>query len=285
MSLRHAVRSLVFAAAIAGAAVPGLAQDDPPAAPQHDHGGAAERPDTASGELPPFIPPLTDEDRRAAFPDLDGHTVHDEALHYFVLVDGIEWGGAGDGALAVNAQGWIGGDSDRFWFRASGEGAGDGVDHAGAELFYGTQIGRWWDIVAGIRQDVRPGVPRTWAAIGVQGLAPQWFELAATAYVGASARTYFRVEAEYELLLTNRLVLQPRLEAGIAGASDVERGIGAGLGSTEAGLRLRYEIRREVAPYVGVTWSGRWGRTAELAEAAGEESSAARVLAGLRMWF
>ena len=105
---------------------------------------------------------------------------------------------------------------------------GGDLAEAQAHAPYGRAIHRWWDVVAGVRQDFRPGPARTWAAVGVQGLAPYWFEVEATAYIGESGRTHFRFETEYELLLTNRLVLQPLVELEIYGKSDPERGIGAG---------------------------------------------------------
>lgn len=237
-------------------------------------------------ELPSDIPPITDEDRAAAFPDVEGHAVHDDAVNYFVLFDQLEWqGGNGDSALSWDNKGWVGKDRDRLWFRTEGEGEEEGLTHAEVQVLYGRAIARWWDLVAGVRQDLRPGPARTWAAVGIQGLAPYWFEVEATAYVGASGRTLFRFETEYELLLTNRLVLQPLVEVDIYGKSDPERGIGAGLSSADAGLRLRYEIRREVAPYVGLVWNWKFFGTADLAEAAGDGTGGARLLVGLRMWF
>jgi copper resistance protein B len=139
--------------------------------------------------------------------------------------------------------------------------------------------------VAGVRQDFEPGPSRTWAAVGVQGLAPYWFEVELTGYVGASGRTHLRGEVEYELLLTNRLVLQPLLEVELYTKSDPERGIGAGLSTTDVGLRLRYEFKREFAPYIGVTWNNKWGQTGDFAEAAGEDTGGARFVTGLRLWF
>ena len=112
-----------------------------------------------------------------------------------------------------------------------------------------------------------------------------WFEVELTGYIGASGRTHIRGEVEYELLLTNRLVLQPLLELELFGKSDPERGVGAGLSTTDLGFRLRYEFRRELAPYVGVTWNNKWAGTADFAEAAGEETSGARFVTGVRLWF
>jgi copper resistance protein B len=187
--------------------------------------------------------------------------------------------------LNIDSRGWVGRDRDRLWFRAEGDREDGRVGEAQTHVLYGRQFSRWWDVVAGVRQDFRPGPAQTWAAFGVQGLAPYWFEIEATAYVGASGRSHARFEVEYELLLTNRLVLQPLLETEIVGKSDPERGVGAGLSTTNAGFRLRYEFRREVAPYVGVSWNNKWGKTADFAEAAGEGTSGARFVTGLRLWF
>jgi copper resistance protein B len=244
-------------------------------------------PGAAQGErpndLPPFIPRITDDDRKAAFPDVEGHAVHDQAVNYFVLLDQFEW--RNNAGLSVDSRGWLGRDRDRLWFRAEGEGDGGSVGEAHADLLYGRHLSRWWDLVAGIHQDFRPGDPQTWAAFGIQGLAPHWFEIEATAYVGASGRTQARVEVEYELLLTNRLVVQPLLEAELVGKSDADRGVGAGLSTTDLGFRLRYELKREFAPYVGLVWSQKWGKTADFAEAGGEDAGGLRFLTGLRLWF
>lgn len=233
------------------------------------------------------LPPVTDEDRKAAFPELNGqHTVHDDAVFTYVLFDQLEWQ-AGDGVtgLTWDTEGWTGGDVNRFWFRTAGEAQDGDLDEANAHALYGRAIARWWDLVVGVRQDARPGPARTWAAVGIQGLAPYWFEVEATAYIGEAGRTHLRFETEYELLFTNRLILQPVVEFDIYGKSDPERGLGAGLSSMESGLRLRYEIRREFAPYVGVTWSRKFFGTADLARAEGEDTSGARFALGARVWF
>ena len=237
-------------------------------------------------ELPSFIPAVTDADRKAAFPDVAGHTVHDRALRSFVLFDQLEWQSvSGGGGFNVDSKGWIGGDRDRFWFRAEGGSEGRRVGEAEAHLLYGRQVSRWWDVVAGVRQDSRPGPARTWAAVGIQGLAPYWFEVELTGYVGAEGHTHFRGEVEYELLLTNRLVLQPLVEVEVFGKSDPERRLGAGLSTIDTGFRLRYEFRREFAPYVGLTWNNKFGKTADFAEAVGEHTAGARFVTGLRLWF
>lgn len=237
-------------------------------------------------ELPAFIPRLTDEDRTAAFPDLEGHPAHDRAIHSFVLFDQLEFLANGDEQeIALDTKGWIGRDRDRVWFRAEGDGDDERVGEAQVHVLYGRQVSRWWDLVSGIRQDFRPGPAQTWAAVGIQGLAPYWFEVEATGYVGADGRTHARLELEYELLLTNRLIAQPLAEIELFGKSDPERGIGGGLSSTDLGLRVRYEFKRELAPYAGVVWRNKWGKTADFAKAAGEGTGGARFVTGLRLWF
>jgi copper resistance protein B len=270
---------LVLLGAIAVGATPAWAQHA-----EHEQGSPKE---TAQQPLPPFIPPITDEDRRAAFPqDIEGHAVHDAMINSFVLFDQLEWqSNAGGTGLNIDMKGWVGRDRDRLRFRIEGDGEDGRMGEAEAHVLYGRQFSRWWDVVAGVRHDFEPGPSRTWAAVGIQGLAPYWFEVELTGYVGESGRTHLRGEVEYELLLTNRLVLQPLVEVNLFGKSDPERSLGAGLSTTDAGLRLRYEVRREFAPYVGVSWNHKWGETADLAEAAGEDTGGARFVAGLRLWF
>ena len=255
------------------------------AAPAHDR-PAPERAPAAAQELPAFVPPPTDADRAAAFPDVDTHAMHGTSLNFFLLFDQLEWH-AGDAAngFDLDSRGWIGGDRDRLWFRAEGDDDGGRLGEAQAHVLFGRQFARWWDLVAGVRQEFRPGPAQTWAAVGIQGLAPYWFEVEATAYVGASGRTQARLAFEYELLLTNRLFLQPLLEVEFTGKSDPERRVGAGLSATDLGIRLRYEWRREIAPYVGLTWSRKWGSTAAFAREDGDAPASARLATGLRLWF
>ena len=237
-------------------------------------------------EYPAGIPPLTDADRQAAFPDVDGHTVHDNAVNYFVLFDQFEGQtGDGPGGFSWDTKGWVGRDRNRLWFRTEGERVGGRFDQAQTNLLYGRAIARWWDVTAGVRLDTLPDTPRTALAVGVQGLAPYWFEVEASAYVETSGRAHLRIETEYDLLFTNRLVLQPLVEFEIYARADPERHIDAGLSTGELGLRLRYEIRREFAPYVGVIWNRKFFGTADFARAAGEDTGGARVAIGVRTWF
>ena len=221
------------------------------------------------------IPPVTDADRAAAFPDVDGHTVPDNAVHSFVLFDHLEWqGGQRSNVASWDASGWVGHDLNRLWFRAEGEADSGRLGDAEAHLLYGRAVARWWEVVVGLRQDLRPGPAQSWLAVGVQGMAPYWFDVEATAYLSAGGQTAVRLEAGYELLFTRRLVLQPLVELNLYGQTNAERGIGASLSSFDAGLRVRYELRREFAPYLGVIWNNRVGETAALADAACENGGA-----------
>ncbi|MDO8678620.1 MAG: copper resistance protein B [Acidobacteriota bacterium] len=218
---------------------------------------------------------------------MHGHTVHDRAINYFVLFDQLEWQKDGDATQGVNwdFKAWIGGDLNRIWIHSEGASEQSRLEEGEVHVTYGRAFSRWWDVVAGVRRDTRPGPGQTWGTVGIQGLAPQWFEVQATLYVGESAATLARLEVEYELLVTNRLVLQPLVELSVYGKAIPERRIGAGVSSAEAGLRLRYEVRREFAPYVGLVWHRRFGGTADFSRAAGEDVGGWRIAAGVRTWF
>ena len=237
----------------------------------------------------PNSPPLTDADRAAAFPDLgetSAHALDEDPLNKMLLFDQLETQRADGGdVLSWDFTGWVGHSLDRLWIRSEGERQSGTTERADLQLLWGHSIGRWWDLVAGVRQDFRPGPSQSWAAFGVQGLAPYRFELAATAYVGEAGRTSARFEAEYELLITNRLILQPLIELNWYGRADAARGIGPGLSTAEAGLRLRYEFRREVAPYIGLVRERIVGGTADFARAAGADTRDTRLVAGIRLWF
>ncbi|MBV7497877.1 copper resistance protein B [Pseudomonas sp. PDM24] len=232
------------------------------------------------------IPALTDADRAAVYVSPAGHAVHDSALNYYLLADKLEWQDADDGsALAWDLSGWVGGDIDRLWLRSEGERVNGKTEDAEVQALWGHAISPWWDVVTGVRQDFKPGAPQTWAALGVQGMALYNFEAEATAFIGEGGQTAARLEGDYDILLTNRLILQPTAELNVYGKNDPQRGIGSGLSNTEAGLRLRYEIRREFAPYIGVTWNRTYGKTADYAKDEGEDRSEARLVVGVRLWF
>lgn len=232
------------------------------------------------------IPPLTDADRAAVYNAPGGHEVHDSALNSLFIFEKLEWQDADDGsALSWEAQGWIGGDVDRLWLRSEGERTNGKTEKAEVQALWGHAISPWWDLVSGVRQDFKPGDPQTWAAFGIQGLALYNFEAQATAYLGEDGQTAARLEGNYDILLTNKLILQPTAEFNFYGKNDPQRGVGSGLSESEVGLRLRYEVRREFAPYVGVTWNRSYGKTADYAREEGEDNSEARLVVGVRVWF
>lgn len=241
---------------------------------------------TAPGELRTPIPPITEADRAAAMPPA-GHMEHlDNAIHGYTLINRLEGWDADPGkGLAWEGQGWIGTDLDRVWWRSEGERVDGHTEAADLEVLYGRSVSTWWDVVAGVRHDFEPGDSQSFAAIGVQGLAPQKFEVAATAYIGERGQSAARLEVEYELLLTNRLILQPLVEVDFHGKNDPARGIGSGLSTAEAGLRLRYEFTRRFAPYVGVVHERAFGNTADLRRGEGESVGDTRFVVGIRSWF
>jgi copper resistance protein B len=243
-------------------------------------------PALAAAQDPQPVPPVTDADREAAFPDVHGHTVHDTAFTYKILIDQLEWQYI-HGAQGVrwDSNSWFGGDLHRVWVKSEGEAVDGVLDDAELRLLYGRSVSPWWELTAGVRQDMRPRPSHTWFAIGVHGLAPQWFEIDANLYVGPAGHLAARFEAEYELLLTNRLVLQPLVELSLSGRDDPDRGIAAGLSTGEVGFRLRYEVRREVAPYAGVVWHRKLFGTADIANAGGRDAGGWHLVAGLRTWF
>jgi len=232
------------------------------------------------------IPVLTDADRQAANPVSSTHASGDTSIHSYTLINRLEaWDANPGAAIGWEGGGWIGQDIKRLWWRTEGERVDGSTEAANLEALYGHAFSPWWDWVVGVRQDFKPAGDRSFAAIGLQGLAPQWFEVLVTGYLGTGGQTMARFEAEYELLITNRLVLQPLLDSVLHGKSDPARGIGAGLTTIEVGARLRYEFTRRFAPYAGVSYERAFGKTADLRRAAQEDEGDLRVVAGVRIWF
>lgn len=233
------------------------------------------------------IPAVTAADRLAAFPPIDhGAMEHAPEIHSLLLVNRLEhWDGQHGSGQAWEASGWVGGNINRLWLRSEGERSGGRTGSADLEVMYGRSVSPWWDVLVGVKQDFRPADSRTWAAVGIQGLAPYKFETSATAYVGEGGQLAATVEVEYELLLTNRLILQPLLEATFSAKDEPAYRNGAGLNKVEAGLRLRYEFSRRFAPYIGISHERLFGATADYHEAAAEHARDTRWVAGVRVWF
>jgi copper resistance protein B len=215
----------------------------------------------------------------------------DPVMDRMIFVHGVldQFEGRSDGRapeLRWSGQGWIGTDYDKFWLKTEGERARDGtVEDGRHEFLYSRAATTYFDVQAGLRSDLDSRPSRHWAAFGLQGLAALFFDVEATAYVSSSGHLAARLEASYDLLLTNQLIVQPEIELNLYSKSDRARLVGAGLSDIDAGVRLRYEMHRKFAPYIGVTYEGKFGQTARLARSAGEGTSGVRVVFGLRSWF
>lgn len=189
--------------------------------------------------------------------------------------DGYRWDGAG----------WFGGDIHRLVVKTEGEGGfGDRVEAAEVQALYARALDPYWNLQAGVRQDLGAGAKRTYATLGVEGLAPYWFDVEGAVFLSDKGDVLARAEAWYDQRITQRATLQPRIELNLAAQDMPGSRIGAGLSTAELGLRLRYEIRRELAPYIGVSWERRYGATARYARAAGADSGGFALTLGVRAW-
>lgn len=203
-----------------------------------------------------------------------------------LLVDNLETIRTKDStSVEYGLQAWYGRTYNRAVLKAEGEVDDGRFKEARTELLWGHAVAVFWDTQLGVRYDSGEGPNRSWLVFGVQGLAPYWFNVDATAYVGEAGRTALRLDAEYDLLFTQKLILQPVVETNVYGQSDAERGLGSGLSDVSVALRLRYEIRREFAPYVGIERVRKFGDTADFARAAGTGAGETRLIAGVRFWF
>ncbi len=253
------------------------------------HGGTADPP-TATAELAPpqdhaadaYYDPAAMADARADMTRENGGMTFSQWM-----IDRAEYRvQRGRDIFAWEGEGWIGGDINRLAFRTKGEReAGGGLDHAEVQTLYSRAIDPWFNLEAGVRQDFGAGPDRTYAAIGISGLAPYWFEVEGTAFVSNQGDLHLRVEGNYDQRLTQRLILQPALELNFAAQDVPEQRIGSGLSDVELGLRLRYEFAREFAPYVGVNWERKLGDTARYARREGENAASTSLVMGVRFWF
>jgi len=214
------------------------------------------------------------------------HAMLEDPLNKLVLLDRFETQrGAGGSLQRWDLETWVGKSLTKIWIRTEGERVSGATERTELELLWGKSFARWWELVAGARSDFEPGSTQNWAAVGVRGTAPYRIDLEATAYFGDGGRTALRVKSHYELLVTNKLILQPLAELNWYAGRDAARGLGAGLADAGIGLRLRYEVKREVAPYVGLVAERKLGGTADFARAAGRDPSDTRLVAGIRLRF
>ena len=190
--------------------------------------------------------------------------------------DGYRW----------EAEAWFGGDIDRFMVKTEGEGTfGEPIDDAEVQLLYSRAVAPYWNAHVGVRHDFRPDPSRTYAVVGIEGVAPYWFHLSGQLFLSDKGDFRARAEGSYDQRITQSLILSPRAEFNLSAQDMPAIGVGSGLTDVELGLRLRYEVRKEFAPYVGVEWSRKVGDTARYASAAGEDASVVNFVAGIRFWF
>lgn len=226
------------------------------------------------------------EARAALLPELGG------AMHRLFSIDRLEARLAnGDDGYVWEFNAWYGGDIDKLWIKSEGEGEfGGSLEEAEIQALWSHAIGPYFDVQAGIRYDIRPnsvhhGPDRAHAVLGIQGLAPYFFEIDMAGFLSDAGDLTARIEAEYDQRITQRLILQPRIELSLAAQDIPEIGIGSGLSGLEAGLRLRYEVVPEFAPYIGVEWQRQFGATADFSRAAGGDPDRTVFLAGVKLWF
>ncbi|MEO5707706.1 MAG: copper resistance protein B [Alteraurantiacibacter sp.] len=194
--------------------------------------------------------------------------------------------GNGSDGYRWDASAWFGGGIDRLAIKSEGDGSfGEALDHGEVQALWSRAVDPYWNLQGGVRQDFGQGPDRTYAVLGIEGLAPYWFDLGASAYLSNKGDVLARIEGDIDQRITQRLILQPRVEANFAAQDIPASGLGAGLSDLELGLRLRYELRREFAPYVGLSWDRKFGDTADYARAAGEQASSTNFVAGIRFWF
>lgn len=244
-----------------------------------------------AGDMPPPVGSLPRSDGSAGKPDSAygigiGMAMDDDPLVSKLMLDQLEMvqGNNGD-QMAWDGHFRVGYDMNQIWIRSEGQRLHGKTEDADAELLWGHAMSPYWDTMLGVRHDFAGGPARDWSALGIQGLMPYKFDVEATVYEGSSGRTAARLKTYYDVLFTQKLILTPEVEINVYGQDDPARAIGAGLSDAALSLRLRYEIRREFAPYIGVSVDRKFGKTAEFAQAVGFSSIDNQLIAGINIWF
>jgi copper resistance protein B len=191
----------------------------------------------------------------------------------------------GQSPFVMDAQAWIGQDLNKLWFKSELERVDGETEEAELQALYSKGISTYWDFQIGVRRDFKPIPTRNWAVLGFQGLAPYFFEIDTALFIGEEGRSALRLEAEYEILFTQKLILSPEVSVNFYGKDDLEIGIGKGLSDTEFGARLRYEIRREFAPYIGINNVKKYGRTKDIAQSTMSDTVETQVSVGIKAWY
>lgn len=212
--------------------------------------------------------------------------MEDDPIIAKVMVDQLERRFTdGDDALVLEAQAWMGKDLHKLWLKADIEQVKGDTEELELQALYSRAIDPYWDFQIGWRHDQKPGPERDWLVLGLQGLAPYWFEVDASLFIAESGQKNLRLQFEYEWMLSQKWVLSPELEVNFYTDDEADIAQGSGLSDVELGLRLRYEIRREFAPYIGFNWSKSYGNTADYRRQEGEDTSDLQWVIGLRAWF
>lgn len=212
--------------------------------------------------------------------------MEDDPIVTKVMIDQLETRITdGDDPLVLEGQAWIGKDLNKFVIKAEVEQVKGEIEELELQALYSRAVAPFWDFQIGVRQDQKPKPSRDWLVVGFQGLAPYWYEIDTALFFGESGQVGLRFEAEYEWMITQRLVLSPEVEINFHSKDDSATGTGSGLSDTQVGLRLRYEIKREFAPYIGINWNKKYGNTATFAKTAGEEVDDTQIVVGIRAWF
>ena len=289
----HASMPGMSSGAMQGMDHSGMAGMDHGAMPKQDQSGMAGTGMMAGMPMGPMQggnPPLDarspDYSDGVGYGSMQGMDMADNAPLGMVVIDQLEaFHGRDANGLAWDAEGWYGNDTNKLWIRTEGERSRGRLEGSDVEALWNHAVATYWGTQLGVRRDFGAGPKRTWAAFGVQGLAPYWFELEATGYIGANGRTAARLRADYELLFTQRVILQPEAEVNLYGKDDPQHRIGSGVSDVQFGLRLRYEFHRQFAPYIGVNWVRRVGATAGYARQDHQPVLDRQIVAGIRIWF
>jgi copper resistance protein B len=208
-----------------------------------------------------------------------------DPLLSYVAIDQLEKGLESDDPTSFSVQAWVGYDTDKIWLKTSGEYQNSDEQDLEIQALYSHTVAPYWDMQMGLRRDIKPSPSRDWLVLGFQGLAPYFLDIDATFFVGEKGQTAIRLGVEQEWLITQKLVLTPEFEVNAYGKSDDKLNMGSGLTDINAGLRLKYEITRKFAPYIGIDWSKKLGATADLARHDGESVSNTQFVIGVTAWF
>jgi copper resistance protein B len=214
-----------------------------------------------------------------------GSPVDDEHVWVHAILDQFEGRFGSENGLRWDGQAWTGTDTHRLWLKSEGELQNGKVSDGQHEILYDTPISTYFDLQTGLRYDLDKQAGRGWAAFGIEGLSQYFFHVSATAYASDTGHFGGKLFGSYDLLITQRLILQPEIELNLYTKADPKRLVGPGLSDIDTGLRLRYEISRKFAPYVGLSYGKRFGQTGRLAAAAGEKKDLLRFALGVRAWF